>query len=148
MQNNQQTLPIFIVNLKKDVEKILHMQELYRSYSLQPQFIEAIDGKLLSEDTVDKLYSENIAVKTIRKDLTRGEIVCALSHKSIYEKIINNDIGHAIIMANDIGFDHNFIGCIATTDDFPEDCDLLLAIVILLKQICFSDVQFIIRQLL
>ncbi len=126
MPNHKNNIPIFIISLKKDIAKKKHMQELCDKHNLHPRFIDAVDGKLLSHIDIDKIYSRKKALDNIKRELTKGEIGCALSHKKIYGQIIKDGVEHAIILEDDIIFDKGFMGFLNKRNNIPEDCDLLL----------------------
>ena len=88
MLNKKQNISIFIVNLKKDIEKKEYMQELCQKYNLQVEFIEAVDGRALDEEDIAELYSRDKSINEIRRELFVPEIGCALSHKYIYELML------------------------------------------------------------
>ncbi len=120
------SLSIFIINLKKDVNKKLHMQKLCDKYSLDYTFIEAIYGKELPRDIVSKIYNQEKAVKEIGRELTLGELGCALSHMKIYEKMVNENIENAIIFEDDISFDATILEAISSIKNFPTDWECVL----------------------
>ena len=88
MSNNKISFPIFIINLSNDNEKKQYMQQLCNKYNLYPEFIEAVDGRLLNDNDISAVYSKDKAIKTISRELSKGEIGCALSHIKIYQKMI------------------------------------------------------------
>jgi len=120
-------IPIFIVNLKKDTEKKKHMQQLCRQYSLECKFINATYGKELDDVELGKVYNKKRALKELGRELTYGEIGCALSHKKIYQKIVNENIENAIIFEDDIIFDNSIHELLGSLKNFPIDweCTLL-----------------------
>lgn len=126
MKNNQQRMSIFIINLKKDTKKEAHMQKLCCKHNLKPIFIEAIYGKELNEKIISQVYSRTDALKKGGKELSKEEIGCALSHRSIYQKMIDENIENSIILEDDVDFDKGLLECMAAKDKFPQDCELLL----------------------
>ena len=74
------------------------MIELSNSLGLEFHFINAIYGKDLSQDQVDNVYDEALSKKEFGRSLSRGELGCALSHISIYQKMIDEDIEIAIVL--------------------------------------------------
>jgi len=119
-------MPIFIINLKHSVERKKHMQELCEKYNLNYEFIEAVDGKTLNDDEISKVYSKEKAIKKIGREMSRGEIGVLLSQKSIYQKMIDEDIEEAIIFEDDIEFDDKLIEVLDHSDRFPEYWNLVL----------------------
>lgn len=120
-------MKIFIVNLKKDIEKKEHMQKLCGKYDFHPEFIDAVDGRLLSEEDIAKVYSHEKAINNnFRRELGRGEIGCALSHINIYKKMVHKNISEAVVFEDDIDFDNDLLKVLHKVNDFPKNWNLVL----------------------
>lgn len=93
---------VFIINLKESSERRLKMQAQLDKTELKYEFINAINGKDLS----------NTELKEIVYDypncmLSKGEIGCALSHLAIYKKMVNENIEQAFVLEDDATLPHN-----------------------------------------
>ncbi len=119
-------IPIFVVNLKKDIKKQQHMQKLCQKFDLDVEFIEAVYGKDLTQKEVDEVYSEKRAREEIGRELSQGEIGCALSHKKIYKKMINKKMDMALILEDDIEFDADLLKILNKVEYFNDDWELVL----------------------
>ena len=80
-------------------------------------FIKAVDGRLLDDEYIAQITSKNKTINSIGRDMSRGEIGCVMSHLHIYKKMVDQDIGQAIILEDDID-----INC----DDFDEIINFLI----------------------
>ena len=120
------TIPIFVINLKKDVEKRKHMEYLCKQHNLECKFIDAVYGKDLDEEYISKIYNSDESIRFFRRELSRGELGCALSHLSIYKLMVENDIKQAIIFEDDICINEGFLSVIQSIDTFPDDWELVL----------------------
>ncbi len=120
------SIPIFIINLKKDKLKKEHMQELCQKYDLQVNFIEAVYGKELSREENNASYSKEKSIREIGREMSEGEIGCALSHKMVYQKMISNNIQDAIVFEDDVEFDENLLKVIKQRYKFPKKAELVL----------------------
>jgi glycosyl transferase family 25 len=120
------TIPIFVINLKKDVDKRKHMEDLCKQHNLECQFVDAVYGKDLDNDAIVKIYNPDEALSFYKRELTRGEIGCALSHLNIYKIMIENQIKQAIIFEDDIHINNGFLSVIQSIDTFPNDWELIL----------------------
>jgi glycosyl transferase family 25 len=121
-------IPIFIVNLKKDTEKKAHMQQLCKQHGLDCQFIDAVYGKEVVEKKLAKVYNRKRTLEEMGRELTAGEIGCTLSHKYIYQKMIDEHIEKAIIFEDDIIFDQSIHEVLSSIDNFPDDWEVTLLI--------------------
>ncbi|MDC9727543.1 MAG: glycosyltransferase family 25 protein [Candidatus Thioglobus sp.] len=121
------TIPIFVVNLPQSIEKRKHIRALCDKYRLNPEFIDAVDGRLLSDEEVAKISPKEQTIKNIGRRLTKGEVGCALSHKLIYQKIVDNNIKAALILEDDAKFNQDFINFISAVgaNNF-KDLDIIL----------------------
>lgn len=126
MLNKKQNISIFIVNLKKDIEKKEYMQELCQKHNLQVEFIEAVEGRALDEEDIAELYSREKTIDALGRKLSRGEIGCALSHKTIYEKILYKNIEIALILEDDIDFNADLLTLLNVKGTFPQNWELIL----------------------
>ncbi|HDR2572978.1 TPA: glycosyltransferase family 25 protein, partial [Enterobacter ludwigii] len=80
-------MKIFIVNLKKSVERRKKMEAQLNALGLSAEFIEAVDGRLMSEE------ERKGVTANVNYAFLPGEIGCALSHQKIYKKMIDEKIG-------------------------------------------------------
>ena len=93
---------IFVINLERCIEKRRKMED--RLKGLDYTIVTGVDGRELNEE---KLINMNASVLTDWKDphsgrnVTWGEVGCALSHYNIFEKCVNENIDIAIIFEDD-----------------------------------------------
>ena len=82
MQNRN--IPVYIINLTHSIERRYHMQELCEKYNLKYEFINAVYGKTLSEQEIDKLYEKDeIRREDFRKFLQSSQDVANLIEKNL-----------------------------------------------------------------
>ncbi len=89
----------FVINLNKDTERMSFMQKQLEFLEISFDRFSAIHGK---EYGFGDEYDEAKAVIKNGKSLSLGELGCALSHRQIYEKIINENIDYALVFEDDI----------------------------------------------
>lgn len=119
-------IPIFIINLQKDINKKEHMQKHCEKNHLTPIFTEAIYGNDLNEGGISKVYSKDLALKYIGRELTKGEIGTALSHLRIYQEMIDQNIQAALILEDDVGFEINNQDLIHIVEKLPNDWECIM----------------------
>ncbi len=117
---------IYVINLKSDVKKKQHMENLFRKFNLQVEFIDAIDGRKLNNKFISDVSSSVISIKEIGRNLSRGELGCLLSHKKIYKKIIDENIEMALVLEDDIYFDGYLLSILNNKDKFTDNWELIL----------------------
>lgn len=87
--------------------------------NLNYEFITAIYGKKLTTEEIQKLYDKKKAKKYYFRELNPSEIGCALSHKFIYQKMINEGIERAIILEDDITIKSDFSNILEYLENIP-----------------------------
>lgn len=93
---------VFIVNMECDHDKRAHIEAECKRQNLTAQFIDAVNGALLTDQQLaEQVYRHEL------NHLTRGEIGCALSHQKIYREIIEKRLSHALILEDDALFAGN-----------------------------------------
>lgn len=92
----------FIVNLHQDVERRKLVTDDIKKNKLDFSIMEAVDGRILSDEDIKKYYNEEKAIGLFNRKLSLGEIGCALSHIRIYEKMASESIPSALILEDDI----------------------------------------------
>lgn len=110
-------IPIYVINLKKDVHKMSHMHEQLSRLNLHYNRFEAVDGATISEtkSCIDKsLFKLNY-----KRLLKAGEIGCAESHRGIWKDIIEKNVnGLALVLEDDVILtqDLNHLLCVISED--------------------------------
>lgn len=118
--------PIYIINLKKDIQKKKYMVNLCDKYGLKYSFINAINGSQLDDKEINQIVDHKLSLKKLKRKLVKAEIGTLLSHLSIYKKIINENIEISLILEDDVNFDHSLTNFFQCYDKLPLKYDLLL----------------------
>ena len=91
----------YVVNLEQERAKKRYMEDLLSAKFSNLLFFKAIDGRNLSASELLEVYDAEQAIQTIGRELTLGEIGCALSQLSIIREVASR--GHtALILEDDI----------------------------------------------
>lgn len=96
----------FVLNLEHNTERKKYMQNLLKDIPIDYEFFPAVYGKSITN--IEQFYDSKLAEKRAKRQLNVGEIGCALSHKAIYKKMIDENISQALILEDDISFLPNF----------------------------------------
>ena len=108
------SIPIYVINLKRNPERRLFIQRQLDALNLNYQFVSAIDkfdlesseyrariSRILGIDEANLEYKFSKFDKEYRLE-GLGNIACLLSHIKTYDLIIKNDIDMACILEDDI----------------------------------------------
>ncbi len=100
-------IPIFVISLLRSHERRAAIEKQMAHAGLSFTFWDAVDGKLLGNDSLSKV-DLNSAEVFCGHSLSLGEIGCALSHISLYEMLVNNNIDKAVVLEDDIHIHMHF----------------------------------------
>lgn len=107
--------PIFVINLARHSKRRAFMEMQLNAIGLDFEFLDAIDGRLLTPEELAEHYDSKLAKTTIGRDLTPGEIGCALSHMAIYQRVIADGLPFALIFEDDALIGSQFQGVLENT---------------------------------
>ncbi len=100
--------PIFIINMPKDIGRRQIMAERLSKIEIEGTFIEGIDGRKMSNKDIALVYDSKKRKRYFGRDLTKGELGCLLSHRKIFQKIVDKQIPVAVILEDDVIFENDF----------------------------------------
>lgn len=95
----------YIINLPKEKERKKHVEEQLSAYIdsyLDIEFIEAVDGRIMTEVEREQVFDSHKAFKRYGRKCKPGEIGCTLSHQQCYKKIVSSNNDYALILEDDI----------------------------------------------
>ena len=91
-------LPIYIVSLKRDIERRNKINDVFHRLNINFDFFDAIDAK----DPQNKEIIDKMRLSGVGAEMTDGEIACTLSHQLIYKDMIDKNIEWAVILEDDV----------------------------------------------
>lgn len=100
-------LPIFVISLKRRIDRLQHMQAVLASRGLKGEFIEAVDGQALTAEE-NALYDRSRALSVYGAEMNAAEIGCHLSHQKAYRRIVEEGHDVALVLEDDIECDADF----------------------------------------
>jgi len=96
-------IPIFCINLERATErKELISKKWIDELGLDITFWKAYDRRNIDNNEFIYLYNKELAIQTIGRQLSNGEIACATSFCLLYEYLLENTYEEVIIMEDDI----------------------------------------------
>jgi GR25 family glycosyltransferase involved in LPS biosynthesis len=107
---------IIYINLDRRPDRNQNMIDLLTKHNLAhiSQRFRAYDGKTLDLENINRSLITKEGIKDAKENknlytvLTPGGIGCALSHYSIYKKIVDENINSCLILEDDIRFSDKF----------------------------------------
>jgi len=97
-----QNFNVLVINLKKSIDRRQYIVKHFSKIGIvNYDFLEGIDGKYLKSNYIQKIYKPSFAVKQHGRELSQGEIGCALSHLECYKDIVKNNLASSFIFEDD-----------------------------------------------
>lgn len=92
----------FLINLDKSTERLAHMQQLLASLDISYERMPAVCGAELSQEELTRCFDAKRSLIANRSVMTPGEIGCALSHLSVYRRMMDERLDSALVFEDDI----------------------------------------------
>lgn len=92
---------VFVINLERSVERRVSIKQQLDFQGIAFEFIKAVDGSLLTDEYLATICNFDALAKRPYIQL-KGVYGCLLSHYSIYEKIVADNIPYALILEDDV----------------------------------------------
>jgi len=106
-------IPVFIINLDSSPERFLHAEQQLQALGIQPQRFRGVYGKDLSPAEVEACYDKAANQQYFRRSLSPGEIGCYLSHRGVWQLMVEQQLDVAIVLEDDIDVDARFAEAMA-----------------------------------
>lgn len=106
--------PVFVINLDSSPERYQHAEQQLLALGITPQRYAAVYGKDLTPEQVDACYDTAANLQYFRRSLSPGELGCYLSHRGIWQKMVDEQIPLAIVLEDDIDVDPRLPAAIQT----------------------------------
>ena len=90
------TLNVFVINLPHRTDKKECMLQQSKEFDIPLTFIEAVYGNALTDAQIKELAHDYPDCS-----LTKGVIGCALSHISVYKRMVDENIPLALVLEDD-----------------------------------------------
>lgn len=97
-------LNTYIINLKDSIGKREYINRVFAPYmdTFSLHWIEAVDGRYLSECELRNIFDQEKAYRTYGRYLKGGEVGCALSHRKCYQEMLKQENEVALIVEDDL----------------------------------------------
>lgn len=102
-------MKVYVINLIESSTRKQNMLDQLRMLGIDDyEFIEAIRGTNIPEDTLPSLYNADKCIRRNRRELNKNEIGCSLSHQKAYRAMIDAGDVKAIILEDDVKLSPDF----------------------------------------
>ena len=108
--------------MKRSPDRLEYMRDHLRSKGIEWIRFDAVDGNELNNEIINQEVGP-----LCQTFCTKGMIGCALSHKRIWQRVIQENLNSAIIMEDDIVISDNYEDILKEAlSQLPSDWDILL----------------------
>jgi len=121
---NNNLCPVFVISLKDEEKRRRQMKEKLEALGLPFVFFDAIDGRNF-DVPAHPAYNSVRRRRCYGRDMTGGEIGCLLSHKAIFEKMLQDNIEEALILEDDAVLAPDFPAVLRALPDCPVNFDIV-----------------------
>jgi glycosyl transferase family 25 len=94
-------MDIFVVNLDKSTQRLAKMSKRLEQLDLPFTRVSAVYGASLTNDELNRHYSSALNKRVYRRPLAAAEIGCYLSHRNIWQTIVDDNLSMALILEDD-----------------------------------------------
>ena len=92
---------IFVVNLDQSTQRLVEMRQRLEQLDLPFTRVSAVYGASLSDDELNRHYSSALNKRIYRRPLSAAEIGCYLSHRKIWQTMVDGNLAMALILEDD-----------------------------------------------
>src|SRR5690625_1860201 len=93
--------PIFVISLADAHERRRRISEQCADLELEIEILDAIDGRARLPAEFEVEIDRSAAEIRQRRRLSDAEFACALSHRSVYQRIVEDDLPGAVLLEDD-----------------------------------------------
>ncbi|SIT83320.1 glycosyltransferase family 25 protein [Pontibaca methylaminivorans] len=93
--------PIFVLTLEGDDDRRAELANTLERQGLSYELVMGVDGRAGLPAEYEKLVDRNAATESLGRPMTDGEFACALSHRAVYKRILDENLPGAIILEDD-----------------------------------------------
>jgi|GEM_PF-216468 len=93
--------PVFVINLERSTDRREKISTRLSEIGIDFELFPATDGSALSESDRAK-YDEAHVINNISRPLSPAEVGCYISHKKLWQRIVDENIPWAVILEDDV----------------------------------------------
>ncbi|MCH8466617.1 MAG: glycosyltransferase family 25 protein [Roseinatronobacter sp.] len=96
-----QDWPVFVISLTDAGERRARISEQLSALSIPFEFVDAIDGRSGLPAEYERMIDRAGTLVQERRGMSDAEYACALSHMSVYKRILDQNLPGAIVLEDD-----------------------------------------------
>ena len=116
---------IFVVNLDKSTQRLAEMSQRLEQLSLPFTRMTAVYGASLTDDELNMHYSSALNERVYRRPLSAAEIGCYLSHRNIWQTMVESNLSMALILEDDAELGAQLPAALMAIENLERPWDLI-----------------------
>ena len=118
-------MKVFLINLAGSTERFEKSNVQLSRFDIEFERVCAVNGAKLKNEEIARHYSPEQNKAKYYKSLTVGEIGCYLSHRKVWEEIVENEIPSAIILEDDFLITEELTNAISDIESIQSSWDYI-----------------------
>lgn len=114
-------MDVFVINLDRSADRWTDLSTRANAAGFQPVRFPAIDGQTLPQAEIARLNSLQTGTRPL---LGAGEIGCFLSHRALWQRLLDRPADWMLVLEDDVHF-HNLAPLLADSSWLPADADFV-----------------------
>ncbi len=98
----QRAVKAFIIHLERATDRQPQVEELIRKLPVETDVVNAIDGRTLDAQTISSVYRRSAHKPRYPFQLSTNEIACFLSHRKVWQAIVDQEIDAGLVLEDDV----------------------------------------------
>src|SRR5690606_8844959 len=90
----------YVINLERAQERRARIAAALDGLGLDWEIFSAVDGRRLDDRAFAEAY-DAAGANAAYREMSRGEVACALSHLGVYRKMLDDGASHALVLEDD-----------------------------------------------
>lgn len=97
-------MKVFVINMRKDRQRRLDMQDQFNQQRLEVEFFEGIDGKKIDPIQFERISDKHKLEEKEKRPIEEltGMVGCTYSHYLVYQRMLKDNIEVACILEDDV----------------------------------------------
>ncbi|MCI5059977.1 MAG: glycosyltransferase family 25 protein [Alphaproteobacteria bacterium] len=118
------SIPVYVISLKGSDDRRARIEREFEAIGLEFEFFDAVDGRGFDVPNHPE-YDAARRRRYFGKDLTGGELGCTLSHKHLYQKMVDEGIERALLFEDDVILREGFLAVLKSLENCPVPYDMI-----------------------
>ncbi len=94
-------MKVFLINLDKRPDRLAFVKKQLDEQSISFERFAAVDGSKMTLETQTLVDVKRFIIEQ-KKEPVIGEVGCAMSHRAIWQKMVDENLEYALILEDDI----------------------------------------------